>query len=65
MLHSCTEENLTNSEICNWLETYEDLLNDDDTEAINEHHDSHNEKADVNNPTKTVKYDEAVKSVCV
>ncbi|KAK9686904.1 hypothetical protein QE152_g36851 [Popillia japonica] len=62
MLNVLSDQDLTNVEIRNWLENDEDLLRLEDLDVADEHHDSDNEnpKLDTN---KTVKNDEAVKSI--
>lgn len=66
MLNVLTEQNLTNVELCNWLENDEDLLPLEDMDIADEHHDNENEDPELNT-NKTVKNDEAVKSfnVCI
>lgn len=72
MLNVLTEQNLTNVEICNWLENDEDLLPLEDIDDTDEQHESDNEGSELNTNTNqtvknTVKNDEAVKSfnVCM
>ncbi|CAH1106354.1 unnamed protein product [Psylliodes chrysocephalus] len=57
------EQFLKNLEIRNWLENDEDLLPLEDINATDEQQDSDNENPELNKSNKTVKNDEAVKSL--